>query len=107
MNINASESPTAAPVVWKQVVALCYSLAALGLFAIGLIAPLTPSQGTPSPLALAIFVGGPLALIWLSYRWVTSGFVRLALILEALLIVGVTGMLLALQLGWFRADQPI
>ena len=33
------------------------------IFAFGLIAPVTPSEGHPSTLALAVFVGIPVALL--------------------------------------------
>ena len=107
MSIAADKSPTRHPVVWKQVAALSYSLAALALFGVGLIAPLTPSEGTPSLLAIAVFVGGPLGLIWLSYRWATTSMARLVLILEALVIVGATAALLGLQLGWFSHEASL
>ena len=56
------------------------------IFAFGLIAPLTPSEGHPSTLALAIFVGTPVALLGVTAgnsreRWLkTSGVVQIVLL---------------------------
>lgn len=32
------------------------------LFAVGLVSPLTPSEGSPGPMAIVAFVGGPLGV---------------------------------------------
>lgn len=41
----------------------CLAAVAVAIFAIGLVAPLTPSEGLPSMPTLAVFVGIPLALL--------------------------------------------
>jgi hypothetical protein len=54
------------------------SIAGWLLFGVGVVAPLTPSEGRPGVLALLIFVGAPTLLFaWLGIKG-TSRFVRFA-----------------------------
>ncbi len=57
-------TPPTVPARWKvpAPVALASFAVAWGIFVIGLISPLTPSEGHPTTLSLAAFVGLPVAL---------------------------------------------
>jgi hypothetical protein len=65
------------------------SIAGWLLFAVGVVSPLTPSEGYPGPLTLAIFLGAPALLFgWLGMK-ATTRFVRVA------------GLVQLFVLGWF------
>jgi hypothetical protein len=74
---------------------------ALCVYALGLIAPLTPSEGLPSVAVLLLFVGLPVALLGVCIRvagkkwW--AGFFGL----QILAILAFTVYLLLLQSGAF------
>ncbi len=68
----------------------------LGVYIIGLIEPLTPSEGRPTTGALLIFVGIPMVGVTLSAVLVESRTLRLLLALEALFILGFSIFLVAI-----------
>jgi hypothetical protein len=67
---------------------LALALNVLGgfLYFFGLIAPLTPSHGHPAVWVVLIFVGGPIALVWVASRCISSTLARFLLYIEILLI---------------------
>lgn len=77
------------------------ALSAFAWFAygIGLISPLTPSEGVPSLLELAIFALGPVGLLILLARRVRSVTWKIMMIVQAAVIIAFTTWLLALQAG--------
>ena len=74
-------------------------MGSLGLYGVGLIAPLTPSEGMPSILAIILFVGGPLAGVGFAVVLLRSWLARLPLIVVGCVIIGFSVWLLAQQAG--------
>lgn len=69
------------------------------LFAVGVVSPLTPSDGYPGPLTLFIFVGAPALLFgWLGLKG-ANGFVRLAGLGQFLVLAWFTWAVLAAVFG--------
>lgn len=67
------------------------------IYAVGLLAPLTPSEGLPTPVELGLFAALPLAMVAVGSAVTRSVGVRTMLIAEAGGIVGFTLYLLRLQ----------
>jgi hypothetical protein len=74
-------------------------LFSLALFLFGLLAPLTPSEGYPTALALVLFAGLPLALCFACVVLSRNVVIRVFTIAQALFIVGMMAWLLSLQGG--------
>jgi hypothetical protein len=72
-------------------------LIAIIIYGTGLIAPLTPSEGGPSLSTILTFIGIPLILIVGGALTTRSLFLRVILIIEALLIIAFTIHLLIIQ----------
>jgi hypothetical protein len=72
-----------------------YGLLGGMIYVVGLISPLTPSRGLPTPLALILFAGVPFGIVMAAAT--TSSFVRVILIAEALGILVFTILLLKAQ----------
>ena len=75
------------PLSW---VALC---GAGVLFLLGLLAPLTPSEGNPQPLAVALFIVLPLALCLGSLIWAQRRGPKYVAVALALLVGATTAWL--------------
>lgn len=72
---------------------------AIGVFCIGLLAPLTPSEGYPSVRDLLIFAGLPSA-IFLSCTWLAKSlWLRVALGIQMLAVLAITTFLIASKAG--------
>jgi hypothetical protein len=84
-------------------VLLLASLAAWLIYAAGLIAPLTPSDGYPSAKALVVLLGGPVVLLVFVARNTRSRAVRIASLVQAATILAITTWLLALYAGLWQA----
>jgi hypothetical protein len=69
-------------------------LASMFLFAVGLVSPLTPSEGCPSTLELAVFAGLPIALPIAASPLTRHTGVRAALLVLAVAIGTTCGWLL-------------
>ncbi len=67
------------------------------LFAVGLLSPLTPSEGSPGVGELVAFVGIPLGLLACVVLMSHNKLVRALLLLEAGVIIAFTGLLLRLH----------
>ena len=65
------------------------SISAWMLFLLGLLGPLTPSYGRPSPGILLLFVGGPVVLVALA-SWLARGLVMRGLLLVQAVIMAAT-----------------
>jgi len=53
---------------WRSFLIMAANFIALLIYAVGLIAPLTPSEGLPSLIEIFVFVGGPVAILgWCIY----------------------------------------
>jgi hypothetical protein len=70
---------------------------ALLLYAVGLISPLTPSEGMPRPWELLVFAGGPIALLLACARTSRTVVARIVIGVQILGVVSFTGYLLWLQ----------
>lgn len=57
------------------------------VFVVGLIAPLTPSEGTPTVRDLAFFLFGPIVLIAAAVYFSRSTAGKLILVVELLLVI--------------------
>jgi hypothetical protein len=74
-----------------------YGLLGGMIYVVGLISPLTPSRGLPTPLALILFAGVPFGIVMAAATTSSSIFVRVILIAEALGILVFTILLLKAQ----------
>lgn len=68
------------------------------ILGLGLIAPLTPSEGRPSAVMVLFWVGSPLLILWLSVRRYPSPWLRVFVAAQAMLMLGLTWVLV-LSLG--------
>jgi hypothetical protein len=75
------------------------SVTAWLVFAVGLIAPLTPSEGMPHPTEILIFVGLPVSLLVFVGNKARTPLFRVASWAQALVILGIAGRLLGQQAG--------
>jgi hypothetical protein len=75
-------------------VALC--VLAWTIFAFGLIAPLTPSEGHPSTLSLAVFVGLPIALLGATTGNSRDRWLKISGVVQMVLLVIVASYVVAL-----------
>jgi hypothetical protein len=81
----------------RTVVAISLNLVGVLLYAVGLIGPLTPSEGMPNLVDVIVFAVCPVGLLVISLfisRWLAA---RLIASLEIAGIAGFTGWLLWLQ----------
>jgi hypothetical protein len=69
----------------------------VAIYGVGLIAPLTPSQGVPSPADILVWFVIPLVLLFFGYRIVKSRPIRIA-IAVGLIFVFCTGSVLLIFL---------
>jgi hypothetical protein len=60
------------------------------IFAIGLIGPLTPSEGSPPPRALAVFIGIPVLLFVVGGLVARTTLARVAFVLQAAAVAALT-----------------
>ena len=72
------------------------------IFAFGLVAPLTPSDGLPPLRALLTYAAAPLGLLSWAAAKATTTLGRLALIGQAVAMAGLFLWLLTLQAGLWR-----
>ena len=79
-------------------VAFRASAAAVGIYAVGLLSPLTPSAGVPSTAELLVFVGIPVTVLVSCIVSVRALPLRVILATEALAIMAVSSWLLRLEL---------
>lgn len=70
----------------KTIFILLVNLMAILLLIIGLISPLTPSAGTPSPIELLIFAIFPILTLCLLAWFVKSKRVKIIVIVEIVII---------------------
>lgn len=81
----------------SKVLAIIGNILALLAFALGLLSPLTPSEGTPTIGAIATFVAFPLVLLANAWAHYTRPISRYVVVFQAIFIVLITGWLLLLQ----------
>jgi hypothetical protein len=74
--------------------AIVLNVAAIALLAVGLLAPLTPSEGMPSTRDLAVFAAGPPTLLVTAFLCRTSKPVRLLIGVECVLVLALLLVLL-------------
>jgi hypothetical protein len=60
------------------------------IFTLGLIGPLTPSEGPPPPRALAVFIGIPVLLFIVGGLVARTTLARVAFVLQAAAIAALT-----------------
>ena len=82
----------------KRILAPIANIVAWPIYIIGLIAPLTPSEGTPTVAAWTVFVLFPLALLCFTGYSYTNKFAKLLVGIQVLAIFGFTAKLLSYQL---------
>lgn len=90
---------TSPPPFWRSLLIAIANLLALLIYAFGLIAPLTPSVGTPSLLEIVIFVGIPAAILGWCIHICSSRPVALFLGLQLFAVLGFFAHLLLMQSG--------
>jgi hypothetical protein len=67
------------------------------IFSVGLIAPLTPSEGMPHPIEILAFVGLPIALLSLVVAYARTRAAKIAALLQVAAILMITAWVLATQ----------
>jgi hypothetical protein len=75
------------------------SLLAWMLLAVGLIAPLTPSEGHPTALAISFFYLLPVGALAVAARWSLNRAVRAVLFVELVLVLVAGGYIIHPQFG--------
>jgi hypothetical protein len=83
----------------KKTLAPIGNLLALVLYGMGILAPLTPSEGMPSFWELLLFVGIPMVLLLYSWHICSSKVAKISVAFQATVIAGFTMWLLLLELG--------
>ena len=81
----------------SKVLAIIGNILALLTYALGLLSPLTPSEGAPTIGAIATFVVFPLVLLANSWTRYTHQISRYLVVFQAIFIVIITGWLLLLR----------
>jgi hypothetical protein len=74
-------------------------LFALCGYVLGLVAPLTPSEGVPSLAELLVFVGVPISLLWVASCFCQSLVARAFCYFQMAAIGGFSAFLFLLQTG--------
>jgi hypothetical protein len=93
--LTASElTPT-----WRNLLLTAANLMALFIYAVGLAAPLTPSEGSPSLVVILMFVGIPVAILAWCIRACGSRPAALFFGLQLVAVLGFSASLLHLQVG--------
>ena len=72
---------------------------ALALFAVGVLSPLTPSEGRPEVGAIAVFAGLPVATLLISAAFTKSTTAQVLVLLEAAVFVALAAAVLGIQVG--------
>ena len=65
--------------IWRSLLLAAANLMALLIYAVGLVSPLTPSEGSPSLLVILMFVGIPVTIYHLPFSLGASELVARAL----------------------------
>lgn len=86
-----------------KVIAVTGHLLALLFYVLGLLSPLTPSEGMPETGALLWCVVLPLLLLFLAWCIYRHWLAQTLVLLQILVVVGFTGWLLMLQSGMLSA----
>ncbi len=91
-------TPPIVPARWKAAVplALASFAVAWGIFVIGLISPLTPSEGHPTTLSLAAFVGLPVALFGVAGANSRERWLKISAVVQIVSVIVVSSYLVAL-----------
>ncbi len=79
--------------------AIVGNILALLIFGVGLLSPLTPSEGAPSIGAVITFAGLPLAFMLNAWRCYSNKAAKYAVVFQSLCVVGFTGWLILIQAG--------
>ncbi|NOT11953.1 MAG: hypothetical protein HOP23_09000 [Methylococcaceae bacterium] len=85
--------------IWRSLLLAAANLMALLIYAFGLVAPLTPSEGSPSLVAILMFVGIPVAILAWCVRACDSRIAALFFGLQLVAVLGFAASLLFLQVG--------
>lgn len=88
---------------WRFCLYSIVNLSALFVYALGLLAPLTPSEGLPSVPVLLLFVGLPVVLLVGCIRAVGATWLAAFFGLQILALLAFTVYLLLLQSGVFAS----
>lgn len=93
--------PTASALtpIWRSLLLATANLMALLIYAAGLVAPLTPSEGSPSLVVILMFVGIPVAILAWCIRACGSRLAALFFGLQLVAVLGFSASLLHLQVG--------
>ena len=87
------------PPLWRNFLVAIANLFALLFYAVGLLSPLTPSEGTPDLVSISIFVGIPIAILGWCLRVCSSLPATLLFGLQLAAVVGSFAYLFLLQSG--------
>ncbi len=93
-----ASAPTPTP-IWRSLLLVAGNVMALLIYAVGLIAPLTPSEGSPSLAVILLFVGVPVAILTWCIRVCGSRLAALFFGLQLVAVLGFSAWLLHLQVG--------
>lgn len=96
MWISAARTP-----IQRSLLLVAANFIALLIYAVGLIAPLTPSEGSPSLVVILMFVGAPVAILAWCTRSCGSRVAALFFGLQLVSVLGFSASLLHLQMGAF------
>jgi hypothetical protein len=81
----------------KNLLWLLMGFVAIMIYGIGLLSPLTPSEGVPSLAMISVFVGIPVGLIAVGVLLAQSKIIKGIMLLEAFIIIIYILCLLRLQ----------
>lgn len=93
---------SSSPPFWRNLLAALANLFALLIYIVGLLSPLTPSEGTPDLLSIFIFVGLPVTILCWCLRVCNSRPAMLFFGVQLATVIGFFAYLFLLQLGAFR-----
>lgn len=80
----------------RSVVVVFAHVAAWAVYAVGLVAPLTPSEGSPSIWEILVFLGIPVAILFWCTQVVVSRIAALFAGLQLVAVLGFSAWLLLL-----------
>jgi len=83
----------------RGTLAVVTNFLALVLYGLGIIGPLTPSSGVPSPSLVLIFAGGPSVMLLLCAYLYGRRATRVFALVQAAVVLGFAGWMLWLQLS--------
>jgi hypothetical protein len=85
--------------IWRNLFLAAANIVALLIFAVGLLSPLTPSEGFPTVVTILLFVGVPTVILAWCIRACASRLAALFFGLQLVVVLGFSAWLLYLYAG--------